>query len=233
MLLQNLVNSYGTVFIAGFSAASKIDSFAFLPIATLANATTTYVGQNIGAKRFDRVQRGVKAALVISLTISALIIPVSMIFGPNLISLFQNDFAVIQAGMAYLKGMLPFIMLLSVLMILNAALRGAGEALIPLVSTTLSLWVARIPLAYFFAARFGRDSMFYSYPAGWLAGLLFLIPYYVSGRWQKRIRLPVGGFTVADAEDRSQREGEGGTGVNEQHSVVIRQISDSAEEDWA
>jgi len=205
MLLQNLVNSYGTIFMAGFAAANKIDAFAFLPVMTLANATTTYVGQNVGAGRLDRVMKGVKASLVICAAITAVMVPLTLFYGPTLLSLFRNDPAVISAGMAYLTRMLPYIYLLAVMMVMSSALRGTGQAMIPLISQSLSLWVSRVPLSYLFAAQFGRDAMFYSFPIGWVAGLLFLLPYFLSGRWKRRVMMAGGirggSLTVADKSD--------------------------------
>lgn len=207
MLLQNLVNSYGTAFMAGFSAANKIDTFAFLPVMTFGNATTTYVGQNVGAGKLDRVTAGVKAVLLITLVITAVIVPLSLIFGPTLISLFQNEPEVIAAGMAYLNGMLPYIYLLAVLMLLSSAMRGMGEAVIPLVTQAMSLWVARVPLSYLFARWFGRDAMFYSFPIGWVFGLAVIVPFFLSGRWKRRV-VAAGGIRAGSLAVTNEEHGE-------------------------
>lgn len=202
LLLQNLVNQYGNAFIAGFTAANKIDAFAFLPIMTIGNTMTSFVGQNVGAGKIDRVIKGVKAAIVMTLVISLVISPLCLIFGPNLIALFQNDPLVIDAGMAYLTRMLPYIFLLGVMMVLLSALRGTGQAFIPFFVQALSLWVARVPLAYVFAHYFGRDNMFYSFPIGWVLGALVAVPYFLSGRWRIKIRqasgIKGGSLTVLD-----------------------------------
>lgn len=220
MLLQNLVNSYGTAFMAGFAAASKIDAFAFLPMLTLGVAITTYVGQNVGAAKIDRVTDGVKAALVISAVTTLIMVPLSLIFGPSLIGLFNSNPDVIAAGMAYLTRMLPYIYLLAIMMILSSTLRGAGQAVIPLFFQMLSLWVARVPLSYLFAHYFGRDNMFYSFPIGWVLGLSFAIPYFLRGRWKRRIvtasGIGGGSLAVSDEADGEEREEESGAGIDHQ-----------------
>lgn len=218
MLLQNLVNSYGTAFMAGFAAASKIDAFAFLPMLTLGVAITTYVGQNVGAGKIDRVAMGVKSALVISAVTTLIMAPLSLIFGSSLIGLFNSNPEVVSAGMAYLTRMVPYIYLLAIMMILASTLRGAGQAVIPLFFQMLSLWVARVPLSYIFARYFGRDNMFYSFPIGWVLGLSVAIPYFLSGRWKRRIMtasgINAGYLTVTDEQDSEQRQEEGGTRID-------------------
>jgi len=107
MSLQSLVNSYGSDFIAGFNAANKIDTFAFMPIQSFSNAVTTFTGQNIGAKRMDRVHKGTVTAVSLSVIV-CLIALVILPVGPSILGLFNSDPPVIEAGMIYLNNVLPF-----------------------------------------------------------------------------------------------------------------------------
>ncbi len=186
MVLQRLINSYQSTFMAGFNGASKIDAFAFLPLFTFSSAITTYVGQNIGAGRIDRVKKGIHSALILSGLICVVVCTLILIFASPLMRLFNSDPDVVAAGVGYLVRVVPFYLLLSTLFIINSSLRGAGESMIPLLATLISLWLARVPLAYLLADRFGRDELFYSFPLGWLVGLLIVVPYYLSGRWKKK-----------------------------------------------
>lgn len=186
MVLQSLINSYQSDFMAGFNGANKIDSFAFMPLFTFATAAMTYVGQNIGAGRMDRVKKGVRSTMIMSAIVCLVICVLILLFGGTLMRLFSQEPAVIEAGEAYLIRVAPFYILLAVLFTLNAALRGAGDSVVPLLATLASLWLARVPLAYFLADRFGRDEMFFSFPLGWLVGLAIVVPYYLSGRWRNK-----------------------------------------------
>ena len=109
-----------------------------------------------------------------------------MLSGRFFMRLFSPDPAVIEAGMAYLYRILPFYALLSVLFIINSILRGAGEMIIPMVSTLISLWIARVPSAYILAHYFGRDNMFFCFAIGWVLGLMITLTYYLSGRWKNK-----------------------------------------------
>lgn len=183
--LQSLVNSYGSDFIAGYNAANKIDTFAFMPIQSFSNAVTTFTGQNIGAKKFDRVHEGLKTAMALSVLVCIVclaIIPA----GPFLLGMFNSDPAVIEAGMIYLSNVMPTIFILAIVFTINAVMRGAGESIVPMIGAITSLWLGRIPAAYFIADNFGKEYIFFSYGVGWLLYLMISGPYYLSGKWKTK-----------------------------------------------
>ncbi|MDW5298857.1 MAG: MATE family efflux transporter [Sedimentibacter sp.] len=185
MSLQSLVNSYGSDFIAGFNVANKIDTFAFMPIQSFSNAVTTYTGQNIGAGRMDRVHQGTVAAITLSVIVclmALIVIPL----GPSILALFNSDSAVIDAGMIYLNNVMPIISLLAIVFTLNAVIRGAGESVVPMIGAIVSLWLGRLPAAYYIAANYGKEYMFLSYGVGWIFWLLITVPYYMSGKWKTK-----------------------------------------------
>ncbi len=186
MVMQSLVNSYGSDFMAGFNGSNKIDTFAFMPIQSFATAVTTFVGQNIGAGKYDRIKKGSSVTVMMSIACSIVIGVLLLFTGPFLMRLFSPDAAVIEAGMAYLYRILPFYAVLSLLFIINGVMRGAGEMIVPVISTMVSLWAARVPSAYLLAHFFGRDNMFFSYVIGWLIGAIITITYYLSGRWKNK-----------------------------------------------
>jgi len=186
MSLQSLVNSYGSDFMAGFNAANKIDTFAFMPIQSFSNAVTTYVGQNIGAGRMDRVHKGMVSTVIISMLFSAVIGAILLPFGPSIMRMFNPDPIVIESGMYYLKSVVPFFALLALVFTLNAVVRGAGEAVVPMLASILSLWFARVPSAYLIAHYFGKEYIFYSYTIGWAIWFIIIVPYYISGKWKNK-----------------------------------------------
>ena len=186
MFMQSLVNSYGSSFMAGFNGANKIDTFAFLPVQSLSNALTTYTGQNIGAGNQHRVKEGLKASLIMSIgcciVVGILLYPTSAF----MMRMFSQNAEVIDAGVAYLHGVLPFYFLLAITFMYNSVLRGAGDMVIPMISSFVSLWLARLPAAYLIAHFFEKEDIYYSYAVGWALGVLISGIYYMTGKWKNK-----------------------------------------------
>lgn len=188
IVLESLINTFGTDFIAGYQSALKVDNFVFLPIQSYANAITTYTGQNVGAKRPDRIREGRKAGLYLSF-ITCVVVGIILFPLSNLVmSMFSNDSNVIYVGTLYLHTVLPFYFLLALLFIHNSILRGVGKMTIPMLTSFVSLWIARVPAAYLLTDLFGPYSVFFAYPLGWILGDIITLIYYYSGKWQKDIK---------------------------------------------
>jgi len=188
MALSRIVNGYGTATIAGFAAASRLDSFAAMPAMNLSQAVSTFVGQNMGAGKTERVKRGHLSAVLIGAGFSALTSIAVMLFGAPLVGIFTQDPAVIAVGARYLFIVGIFYVLFSTMFINNGVLRGAGDSMIPMVNTLLALWIIRIPCAILFSGPLGMgaDGIWWSVPAGWLMGAVFSTLYYRSGRWKNK-----------------------------------------------
>lgn len=186
MILMRLVNGFGTDAVAGFSAASRLDSFAMMPAMSLSQAVTTFTGQNIGAGRVDRVRNGLRAGLRVSLAISGVIGLAVILSSGDLISLFNQDPGVVSVGERYLLVIGMSYSLFGILFLMNGVFRGAGEAMIPMYSTILALWLVRVPCAVWFSSRMGVDGIWWSVPAGWTVGCVFTGLYYASGRWKRK-----------------------------------------------
>ena len=185
MVVLSKVNSFGQDFTAAYNVGSKIDSLAFLPIQSLSIAVTSFVGQNIGAKRLDRVRQGVRVT-VAAATVWSLACLVIIPLGPRLISIFSDTPAVMKVGSMYLTCIMPFYIPFAVMFSLNNAMRGAGDSMFALVDVILSLILVRVPMVYFLANRFGPDYMFYGIGIGWCVGCLLSVLYYFSGKWRHR-----------------------------------------------
>lgn len=186
MAMQRLINGYGSTFMAGFNGANKVDTLVFMPIQSFASAATTFVGQNIGAGRLDRVKQGTRATLTLSISFSivtaALIYPLSGFC----MRLFSSEPAVIASGVAYLHRILPFFWMLAISFVLNSIMRGAGEMRMPLISSMVGLWLARVPAAYLLAHFFGPENIHFCFMIGWALGLCITLPYFISGRWKRK-----------------------------------------------
>lgn len=186
MVIMSKVNSYGEAYTAGYNVGYKVDQMAFLPVQSLSNALTAFVGQNMGASRLDRARRGVRVGVASAVGWSLLTAAVLIPWGPSLIAAFSETPAVIAAGTAYLRGIMPFYVLFAVFFTLNNAMRGAGESVFPMVNTVLSLILLRVPAVYLIANRFGPGYMYYGFGVGWAVGFAATVIYYLSGRWKRR-----------------------------------------------
>ena len=164
---------------------SRLDQLAFLPVQSLSNAVTAFVGQNMGAKRLDRARQGVQVTVVSSVLWAAVML-VLIPLGPALVGFFSETPAVVEAGAVYLKCIMPFYIPFSVMFSLNNAMRGAGESVFPMVNVIFSLILLRVPAVYYLADHFGPDYMYYGIGIGWVLGFVLSVLYYLSGRWKRR-----------------------------------------------
>ncbi|KPU45129.1 multidrug export protein MepA [Oxobacter pfennigii] len=186
MALTRIVNGYGTDTMAAYTAATRIESFAVMPCMNVSMAVSTFVGQNIGANKPERVKQGFKAGILISGTISLTISIVVILFGKHLISIFTSDAAVKAIGGRYLTIVGAFFIVFSTQFIVNAVLRGAGDTFVPMLFTILSLWVIRIPASALLSARIGSDGIWWGIPVAWIAGLLMCYSYYRTDKWKNK-----------------------------------------------
>lgn len=185
MALTRLVNGFGTDAIAAFTAAGRVDTFAVMPAMSLSMAISTFVGQNIGAGKMERVKKGLKTALYISGVTSLLTTLVVVVFGWHLVSMFNSDPAVVAIGSRYLLIVGGFYIVFSSMFVVNGALRGAGDTFIPMIVTILALWGIRIPVSVYLSGRIGTDGIWWGMPVAWLAGLALSGAYYGTGRWKR------------------------------------------------
>jgi len=189
LALYGIVNRFGLDTNAAFSAAGRIDSFAAMPAMSFAVALSTFVGQNLGANKPERVKRGFHATLIMTTIITLITSLVAVFFGGFLMKMFTNDAQVIEIGKKYLVIVGAFYMLFSSMFIVGGVMRGAGDTLIPMFITLFALWVIRIPLAYLLSQQswLGVYGIWWSIPIGWATGLMLSYLYYLSGRWKKKV----------------------------------------------
>lgn len=186
MAVMSKVNSYGKAFSAAYNVGSRLDQMAFLAVQSLTNAVTAFVGQNTGAKKPERVRRGVRAAAAMSAGWCLAMTALLMTLAPQLVGAFSPETDVIRSGVSYLRCIMPFYVLFGTFYILNGAMRGAGDSVFPMVNVLLSLILVRVPVVYLLANRFGPGAMYYGIGIGWCVGFALCVLYYLSGRWKRR-----------------------------------------------
>ena len=185
MVVMSKINSFGKEYTAAYNVGSKLDSLAFLPVQSLSNAVTAFVGQNMGARRQDRARQGIRVTVAAAVVWSAVML-VLIPLGPTLVGFFSDTPAVIHSGAVYLKSIMPFYFLFSVMFSLNNAMRGAGDSLFAMLDVIFSLILVRVPAVYWFADHYGPDYMYYGVGVGWCVGFTLSVVYYLSGRWKRK-----------------------------------------------
>lgn len=186
MALLTIVNRFGTATIAAYTIAVRIDSFASLPAMNFGLALSTFVGQNIGAARFDRVKEGLKATLLMSSMVSVTVTLAAWFFGKELMQIFTHDEQVIEIGYSYLVIVSSFYVLFAAMFATQGVLRGAGDTLVSMFITLFSLWVLRIPASYFLSLEYGTNGIWWGIPVAWLFGFVASLIYYQSGKWKTK-----------------------------------------------
>ena len=186
VLVQASVNSYGAAAMAGFAAYMKVDGFNILPVSSISMAATTFVGQNYGAGRLDRVRKSVWVTVALgvcyTLTTGAL-----LLLGQDpIMRLFTTDEAVIAFGCSAMRWFCPFYFLLSILHGLAGAVRGTGASVPPMVVLLVSLCLFRILWIQWILPLFGTyEGVMMVYPVSWALGAVLMILYTWKGRWME------------------------------------------------
>ncbi len=186
MALLGIVNTFGTDVIAAYTAAGRIDALAMIPAMMFSQAVSSFTGQNLGANKIDRVLKGYRSTLTMTVLMCLFLTAVIVLFGNHLMQLFTSDAAVIAIGKEYLVIVSSFYILFAVMFITNGLLRGAGDTIIPMFITLISLWGVRVPAAYIMAKHIGETGIWWAIPMGWLAGMILSYIYYRTNRWKTK-----------------------------------------------
>lgn len=183
LAVQGLVNSFGTTIMASFAAAVKIDAFAYLPVQDFGNAFSIFIAQNFGAGKTDRIKKGIRSAVLTSVSFSLIISLAVFVFAEPLMSLFidAGETAVISEGVRYLRIEGTFYALIGILFLLYGLYRALGKPGMSVVLTIMSLGT-RVALAYALSALpfFGVTGIWWSVPIGWLLADLLGIGCYLA-----------------------------------------------------
>jgi putative MATE family efflux protein len=182
--LMSIVNMFGTPTIAAYSIAWRIDSFATLPAMNFGIAFSTFVGQNIGANKIERIRKGLIATLLMTSSFSLIVSAVAWLYGKTLMGFFTDDAKVIEIGYDYLVIVSSFYIVFGAMFVMHGTLRGAGDTLIPMFITLFSLWVLRVPLSYYLSLQMGEKGIWWGIPIAWVFGLLASFIYYKTGKWK-------------------------------------------------
>lgn len=188
LFIQRLVNGYGSVVMASYSAAIKLNTFVITSFTTLANGLSSFTAQNIGAGLPGRVREGFKAGLKMIFIVSIPFIVVYFGFSSAAMKFFlsskEDISAVLKEGTLFLRIVSPFYLVISVKLMADGVLRGAG-AMKSFMVATFSDLILRVLLSYVLAKGLGMGSVgiWLSWPIGWVIGTALSAGYYKAGVW--------------------------------------------------
>lgn len=194
IMVQSLTNSFGEMVIACSVIVMRVDGFAMMPNFSFGIAMTTYAGQNIGAKKMDRVLKGTKDGTRIALIVSTLITIIILIFGRPLMSIFTDTKELVDLSMHMMRILAVGYIAMAVTQCLSGVMRGAGDTMTPMWISLITTVILRVPVAYgiaYFTRSYlyptGRpESTFISLLVSWTLGAIITTFFYKRGKWKKK-----------------------------------------------
>ena len=175
VIVQSNINAFGSLAMAGCGAYTKIDGFAILPVMSYSMALTTFTGQNMGAKKYDRVKQGARSGIIMSLLTTIAISALLLIFGEQVLSIFSDNPKVISYGLYMMHVLAPFYIFLAISHAFNGIIRGAGITTIPMI-VMITCWcgmrmtwiLASVPIFHDIGV------VFMGWPLTWAASALWM-----------------------------------------------------------
>lgn len=194
VVVQSLTNSFGEMVIAANVIIMRVDGFAMMPNFSFGTAMTTYAGQNVGARRMDRVEQGAKQGTLIAVGTSAVITLLIVIFGHHLMGIFTNTSELVTLSANMMKILAVGYIAMAVTQSLSGVMRGAGDTMTPMWISMVTTVITRVPLAYglAFLTRTpelpnGRYQVLWiSLLVSWCMGALLTTIFYKKGNWKKK-----------------------------------------------
>ncbi len=195
IVVQSLTNSMGEAVMAASTAVMRVDGFAMMPNFTFGTAATTFAGQNIGARRVDRLKQGTKDLMGLALGTSAVLVLCILLFGHQLLNMFTNTPLTLEIGIRALRWLALGYICFAVTQVLQGNMRGAGETMLPMWISIICTVLLRMPLAYLLAfltrsADYPNghpDAIFGSLLFSWVMGMVMSVIVYRQGRWKRRL----------------------------------------------
>jgi Na+-driven multidrug efflux pump len=175
-----VINSFGIVFMAGFTAANKLYGILEIAASSYGYAMSTYAGQNSGAKLYARVRKGLRSSIFIGIITACIMSGIMVVFGKWILGCFIKGTESILIGYQFLTVLAVFFPLLYILYIVRACLQGLGNTVVPMVSSIAQL-VMRTGCALFLTLVVGYRGVFYGEVLAWVGAICILLIFYY--RW--------------------------------------------------
>jgi putative MATE family efflux protein len=187
VFVTTYVNYFGASATAAFGAATRIDMVATMPAIAIGMASTALTGQNLGARKPERVKEIFKWALLLGTIISGIVAIFAFAFPRIILSMFIHHEPVLSIGVEYLRIVAPCYLLFALMFVSSGVVNGAGQTIIPMMLTLISLWIVRVPLAWYLSQHtpLGIKGIWIAMAAGFAVTAVVGYLYYLSGRWKK------------------------------------------------
>jgi len=187
ILIQGVINDFGAGVIAGYSVAIKLNNLVITSFTTLGNGISNYTAQNIGANILSRITKGFQAGIKIVWILCVPIVLLYLLASSQLVGFFMDEPSetALHSGIQFLHVIVPFYFIISVKLIADGILRGAGM-MKQFMITTFSDLVLRVLLAFIFAGCFGAVGILYAWPVGWIIGTSLSVVFYMRGPWKQQ-----------------------------------------------
>ncbi|NLN45179.1 MAG: MATE family efflux transporter [Clostridiaceae bacterium] len=190
IVIQSVINGFGTDMMAGTITYFRLDSFAIMPMGNLGLAVTTFVGQNVGARQFDRVRKGASIAFRMAVGYAAVSSPLIYVFAPQIVSLFTDSEGVAYYGVSMLRFLAPFFVAHAFIGVFAGAERGAGQTVFPMISSVTSMFALRLLILFGLRAILGQDNIraiHMTYMATWSLNAIIQTIHYKKSNWLNRV----------------------------------------------
>ena len=194
IVVQSLTNSFGELFIAANVIVMRVDGFAMMPNFSFGMAMTTYAGQNVGAKKYDRVMQGAKQGTVLAITCSAVITGIILLFGKYLMAIFTDTNELVEMSYYMMCILAVGYIAMAVTQSLSGVMRGAGDTVTPMWISLCTTVMLRVPIAYGISyltrtpeLPFGRSECIQiSLLISWCMGAILTFIFYKVGKWKQK-----------------------------------------------
>lgn len=187
ILIQASINTFGTDAVAAWAVFGKVDAMFWMTISSFGLTATTFAGQNFGAKKYDRLKQSVRIATVLAVAFTAVVEVILYIFGPECARLFTADASVIEWCTVMMRFTIPWYITYILIEIIGGAVRGTGDAIVPMIISCIGICVLRSIWLYT-VVPLNHDVRIVcaSYPVTWVITSIVFIIYYKQGSWLKR-----------------------------------------------
>ena len=187
IIIQASINAFGTNVVAAYTAYGKLDGLYWMMINAFGVSITTFVGQNFGAGKYDRMRRSVRVCLLMTFGATVLMSGFFLLLGGQLYRLFTDDAEVIALGMQILRLLVPTYVTYICIEVLAGAMRGTGDSLIPTLFTLTGVCLLRVVWVMGVAPAYhSLTVVLLSYPITWTVTSVLFVIYYLKGGWLKR-----------------------------------------------
>ena len=188
LLVQSVVNGFGSSVVAGYTAGTRIESICIVPMIASGNAVSTFTAQNLGAGAPERVKKGYLAAVKMAAAFAVIICVIITFFHEGIVGSFLeagSEPAAFETGNAYLSFIAFFFICIGLKAITDGVLRGAGDVLVFTLANLINLGI-RVTVAFVFAPVWGVQAVWFAIPMGWTTNYLISFVRYLSGKWSRK-----------------------------------------------